>query len=65
MNDTDRHNFGIALLEMVASLHKAVGEAGGDPLVAFNVGELQTMTVFELMCILAANNVRFTHIPRE
>jgi len=61
MDDKDRCLFGIALLEMKQSLDTAVSLAGGDPNVVCSLDRLSHMTVFEFMCHLASNNVRFEY----
>ena len=61
MNNKERHEFGAALLDLQTSLTEAMTEAGG----CMNGRFLQEMTVLELMCLLAPNNIRFIYISPE
>lgn len=64
MIDDDRISFGISLLEMKCSLDEAVKAAGGDSTVVCSLYCLRNMTAFELLCHLAANNIRFEHVHK-
>ena len=57
MTDKERLHFARDLLDIQRSLHDAVTEAGG----IINSEYLQNMTVLELMCTLASNNIRFVY----
>lgn len=42
--------------EIFDSLNSSISDAGGTP---FNVATLKSLTAYELLCILATNNIRF------
>lgn len=62
MNDQQRISFGIDLLEIKQSLDTAVEAAGGDTRIVCSLDRLYDMSVFELLCTLANNKVRFTYV---
>lgn len=59
MNDIAREQFGIALLETLASMDNAMIEAGGRSL---GLASLRNMSAFQFLCLIAPNKIRFEHV---
>lgn len=59
----DRISFGTDLLEIKQSLDVAVEQAGGCPQMVCSLDNLHNKSVFELLCTLASNKIRFVYIP--
>jgi len=51
-----------AIVDMTLSLNNAVHESGG---VGFTMEHLKDMTLYEAMCILAPNRIRFAVKEKE
>ena len=59
--DAQREEYGEALLKTFKSMEKAFAQAGG---VCPDIDRLKNMSVFEFLCMIAPNGIRFEHIDK-
>ena len=59
--DKERKRECLSYMEMYDSLYKAITEAGGAPPT---IKKLEKMDVFDLLTLLAPNNIRFVFVEK-
>lgn len=59
MDDIQREQFGIALLETLTSIDNAMLAAGG---CGLRLTSLRNMSAFQLLCLIAPNKIRFEYV---